>query len=91
MDKTIVLNINMFSLNQPITILDSNGEIELVKYLTMEEIGSRIPYYAYSYEAYNIKILAQEEYGKKIKNDIESWELNNFNQRKLKVEVKNVL
>lgn len=81
MDKTIVVNINMFILQQSIYL--PNGSIQ---YGLIHELPDMIPALCYENEVYDVLIRGPEEYSKKLIADVELKEASKYHERKIHIK-----
>ena len=87
MDKYIIININMFSLQNPVFIVAQGEDMIQVGAYTIEQLPDIITNLAYESDIYKVKIAGGTKYGQLIEFGIGSSEMLKYNERKIEVEV----
>jgi hypothetical protein len=87
MDKYIIINVNMFTLNNQVCIIGPDEEIELVGTYSLELLPEIISELAHERDVYNVKIAGGAKYSQLLEYGIETTENLKYNVRKIKVEV----
>ena len=87
MDKYIIVNMNMFALENQVFIVAPNEDMMQIGAYTVEELPNIITELAHSSDIYNVKIAGSGKYGQLIEFGIGTNEMLKYNERKIKVEV----
>jgi hypothetical protein len=81
MDKRIVVNLNLFIIQQSIYL--PNGQI---CYGSFHELAEMIPALCYENEVYDVLVRGQNEYVKKLILDVEKQEISKYKDHKINIK-----
>lgn len=87
MDKYIVINVNMFARGNQVFIVVPNQDMKQIGAYTMEQLPEVIANLAHENNIYDVKIAGGTKYSQLLEYGIETTEMINYNERKIKVEV----
>ena len=87
MDKYIIININMFTLENQVFIVAPGADMTQVGAYTIEQLPDVITNLAYKSDIYKVKIAGGTKYGQLIEFGIGTSEMLKYNERKIEVEV----
>ena len=87
MDKYIIININIFALQNPVFIVSPGEDMMQVGAYTIEQLPEIISNLAHENDIYKVKIAGGTKYGQLIEFGIGSSEMLKYNERKIEVEV----
>ena len=87
MDKYIVINVNMFARGNQVFIVAPNQDMKQIGAYTMEQLPEVITNLAHENNIYDVKIAGGTKYSQLLEYGIETTEMINYNERKIKVEV----
>lgn len=90
MNKYIVINLNMFSLQNQISIVESQADSHterLIGSYTLKDLPNTLVTLAHNEDIYDVKIIGGEKYSQLIEYEIGSLENLKFNERKIEIEV----
>jgi hypothetical protein len=87
MDKYIIININMFTRENPVFIVAPNEDMYQVGSYTIEQLPEIISQLAHDKDIYNVKIAGGTKYSQLLEYGIETTENLKYNERKIQVEV----
>ena len=87
MDKYIIINVNMFARGNQVFIVAPNQDMKQIGAYTMEQLPEVITNLAHENNIYDVKIAGGTKYSQLLEYGIETTEMINYNERKIKVEV----
>ena len=87
MDKYIIINVNMFARGNQVFIVVPNQDMKQIGTYTMEQLPEVITNLAHENNIYDVKIAGGTKYSQLLEYGIETTEMINYNERKIKVEV----
>lgn len=87
MDKYIIINVNMFARGNQVFIVVPNQDMKQIGAYTMEQLPEVITNLAHENNIYDVKIAGGTKYSQLLEYGIETTEMINYNERKIKVEV----
>ena len=87
MDKYIIINVNMFARGNQVFIVVPNEDMKQIGAYTIEQLPEVITNLAHENNIYDVKIAGGTKYSKLLEYGIETTEMINYNERKIKVEV----
>lgn len=86
MDNYIIINMNLFTLNHSVYVIENGKSREAGNY-SIENLPEAICIIAYAENIYKVKILGGAKYSQLIEFGIGSMEMRKYNERKIEVEV----
>lgn len=87
MDNYIIITLNMFSYKNQVYIVTNNNDMIYIGNYSIEALPNAISILAHEKNIYNVKISGANKYSQLVEYGIETAEMTNFNERKIKVEV----
>lgn len=87
MDKYIIINVNMFARGNQVFIVVPNEDMKQIGAYTIEQLPEVITNLAHENNIYDVKIAGGTKYSQLLEYGIETTEMINYNERKIKVEV----
>lgn len=87
MDKYIIINVNMFARGNQVFIVVPNQDMKQIGAYTMEQLPEVVTNLAHENNIYDVKIAGGTKYSQLLEYGIETTEMINYNERKIKVEV----
>ena len=87
MDKYIIINVNMFARGNQVFIVVPNQDMKQIGAYTMEQLPEIVTNLAHENNIYDVKIAGGTKYSQLLEYGIETTEMINYNERKIKVEV----
>ena len=86
--KKIICNLNMFSMQQPVCVIDlDTNSILYSANATIEELPKMISSLSNEYETPYISLVDNKIYGDKIAHDIVEYTKTNYSNNNIEVEV----
>ena len=73
MAKTLAINVNMFSIQQQVTLINENGEQEHLGGATANRLGEYAASFANSTDIDEIRVIGQKDFAKKVVADIKEY------------------
>lgn len=82
----IVSSVNLFNTDQYIFIYDDSGKREIAS-TTIDNLAEVIVSSCYTYDIYNIHLYGNEGYLEGFIEDIQMYNVKNYNTKKINIEV----
>lgn len=86
MDKYVIINMNLFTMNNQVLIIE-NDNVNPVGAYTLEELPNVVSTLAHDQNIGLVKIAGAAKYAKLVEYGIETAEMSKYNERKIKIEV----
>ena len=87
MNKYIIVNLNLFALESPITIMDSNGGAVICGAYALEDIPEAIVALSREHGISDVKVICNPNFAEMVSTSIMNIEAAQYNENKIKVEV----